>query len=457
MPPLQSASTNVAHGGYIRPMKQSSLPSWKVVFAVGALCSTVLPLARALEPRTWVIIDGRTVEAELKKVSGDQVTLLDGQSRQIVLTKSMLSFGDLDYIKENSPEDKSSGFTAKSMVKPVLPNPAKQAKIDAKTFSKAQGVFAIDVGEPFQILETPHFKVMYIKPADPGDVAELAERLWIDTAFFHSSFGQKFRQRKMAIFLCPTEEAYRYVGEWFVGLMRAAGQNDSAAKIAATWPQSAAGTVLLPRDIADKNGVLEEARVFRAYKPTGSTQSRPEIIRGVWDSFRTHCLAKDLLRVQSGYVQSFGAKGYFAITAGHAFYKEILLTGKSETSLLSATSSSSGGVGSVTSAGGFKDARNWAQELKKQVRKGDIKADLENLFLHDQESADEKTNVLSYSFARYLENSPEHLSAFNALIQRISTSGQMPEPDDMAKIYGLADGKALEADWIKYITGPDFH
>jgi hypothetical protein len=65
--------------------------------------------------------------------------------------------------------------------------------------------------------------------------------------------------------------------------------------------------------------------------------------------------------------------------------------------------------------------------------------------------------VLAYSFARYLENSPEHLSAFNALIQRISTSGQMPERDDIAKLYGLADGKALEEDWLKYINSPDFH
>ena len=439
-------------------MKQFFLSARKVVFTVSALCALGVTPARALEPRTWVVIDGRTVEAELKKVSGDQVTLLDGQSRQIVLTKSMLSFGDLDYIKENSPEQKASGgFAPTSTMKPALPNPAKLARVDPKTFTKSPDVFSIEIGEPFQVLETPHFKVMYIKPADPGDVAELAERLWVDTAFFHSSFGQKFRQRKMAIFLCPTDESYRYVGEWYAGLMNAAGQKEAAAKITATWPKSAAGTVHLPRAIADKNAVLEEGRVFRAYKPTATTQARPEMVRGVWDSFRTNCLASDLLRAQAGYVQSFGAKGYYAITTGHAFYKEILLTGKSETSLLSATMSGSGSVAGLNSAGGFKDARNWAQELKKQVRKGDIKADLDNLFAHDQENADEKINVLAYSFARYLENSPEHLSAFNALVQRISTSGQMPDPNDIAKIYGLADGKALEADWIKYIGGPDFH
>jgi hypothetical protein len=439
-------------------MKSFALPSRNVVFAVLALSALGPTAARALEPRTWVIIDGRTVEAELKSVSGERVTLLDGESRQIVLDKSMLSFGDLDYIKENSPVDKSSGLLGKPSVKPALPNPAKLAKIDTKTFTKPTGTFSIEVGEPFQVLETPHFKVMYIKPAEPGDVAELAERLWIDTAFFHSSFGQKFRQRKMALFLCPTEESYKYVGDWYMSLMQEAGQKNLAAQIGATWSQSAAGTVQLPRTIADKYSVLEEARVFRAYMPTANTKARPEIIKGVWDSFRTHCLSGDLLRAQAGYVQSFGAKGYYAITTGHAFYKEILLTGKSDTSLLSASNSGSeGSIGSVNSAGGFKDARNWAQELKKQVRKGDIKANLENLFSYDEKTADVKSNVLAYSFARYLESSPEHLSAFNTLIQRISTSGQVPEPDDIAKLYGLADGKALEADWLKYINSPDFH
>jgi hypothetical protein len=442
-------------GGYTGEMKQFSLLFRKVVFVVSALCAFEPGAALALEPRTWVIIDGRTVEAELKKVSGDQVILLDGQSRQVVLTKSMLSFGDLDYIKENSPEEKASGFAARATAKPALPNPAKQARIDPKTFVKVEGTFSIEAGEPFLVMETPHFKVMYIKPAEPGDVAELAERLWIDTAFFHSSFGQKFRQRKMAIFLCPNDDSYRYVGEWYGGLMRQANQQDAAAQIAATWPQSAAGTVRIPREIADKHSVLEEGRVFRAYKQTTPPQPRPELVRGVWIPFRTHCLAADLLRAQAGYVQSFGAKGYYAITTGHGFYKEILLTGKSETSLLSATASS-GGVGGVTSAGGFKDARNWATELKRQIRKGDITANLDNLFNQTQQSADEKVNVLAYSFARYLQHSPEYLSRFNALIERIDTSGQMPEADQIAKIYNLADAKALEADWIKYVTGPDF-
>src|SRR4051812_13929305 len=182
----------------LRMNKPSLLPH-RLAAAAGLLLVLGSSVAHALEPRTWVILDGRVIEAELKKVSGAQVTLLDKDNRQVVLDKSQVSIGDLDYIKENSPEDKSSGFVARSGPAPALPNPAKSAKIDPKTFVKAPGTFSINAGEPFQVLETPHFKIMYNKPADPGDLAELAERLWLDTAFFHSTFAQKFRQRKMAI------------------------------------------------------------------------------------------------------------------------------------------------------------------------------------------------------------------------------------------------------------------
>lgn len=438
-----------------RGMIKSLMPGVHLAVAgiVFCLCSTAL---RALEPRTWVIIDGRTVEAELKGVSGTQVTLLDTENRRINLDKSMLSFGDIDYINENSPPDKSSGFVPHSSSPPPLPNPAKQARIDPKLFVKNANTFSIDAYEPFQVLETPHFKIMYGKPVEPGDMAELAERLWVDTAFFHSTFGQKFRQRKMAVFMCPNDDTYNRVGTWYAELMTKSGNADNAAKITASWPKSGAGTVHLPRDIADQNGVLDEARVFRAYKPTSSASQRPEMVRGVLDPFRVHCLSGDLLRIQAGYVQQFGAKGYFAITTGHGYYKEILLTGRSDTALLSASVSASGSA-SVSSAGGFKDARNWAQELKRQIRKGDIKASLSSLFEATDDSANEKSNVLAYSFARYLQSTPERLSAFNKLIERISTSGQIPEPDDIAKIYGLADGKALEADWLKYVNSTDFH
>jgi hypothetical protein len=90
------------------------------------------------------------------------------------------------------------------------------------------------------------------------------------------------------------------------------------------------------------------------------------------------------------------------------------------------------------------------------VKKGDAKTSIAELFKRDTENADELATVTAYSFARYLQSSQEKLSAFNKLCERISTSNQIPEPDDIAKFYGLDDTAALEKAWTAYVESAEF-
>jgi len=423
--------------------------------AGGSLVIVAVALtATAAEPRTWISLDGRTLEAELLRRTGAEVELRDLEGRVFRIPLTSLSFGDQDYVNEFAPEEKSKApILGGGGAKPKLPNPAREAKIDTKVFKKDAGFFPVN-NHTYAVCETPHFKVLYIKPMDPMDVAELAERLWIDTAFFHSTFAQKWKDRKMAIMLVNDQLAYEYVGNWYADLIKETGNIDAANKTRATWPRSASGTISLPANMADHNGVFTQMRVFRAFEPgrSATESSRPNFIKGVWIPFRAHCLASDMLNVQAGGVSSIGKDGSFAIFAGHAYYKEILLTGKSETSLLRAVGTNN----DVSDVGGFKDARTWAGELKKRVKKGDAKTDLKALFGKDRDSADDVTTVLAYSFARFLQHSQEHLASFNRLCERISTSNQIPEPDDIAKFYGLEDGAALEKAWSDYILSTEF-
>lgn len=416
-----------------------------------ALAVSLFPtIAPALEPRSWIVLDGRIVEGELQKVSGNFVTILDNTGRQVQLDKSWLSIGDNEYIKEAFPDAKAalSGFGSSSAVQ--LPQPAKTAKIDTKPFKLEAGTFTLPT-DTFAVMETPHFKVMYQKPIDPRDAGELAERLWLDAAFFHATFAQKFRTQKMAIFLAPSDSHYDRIGRWYADLLAKAGHKESAAKVAASWPKSAAGSMQLTNDVARENGVIEHARVFRAYRKGSS--GKTELIRGVWNPFFVHCLAGDMLDVQAGGVSGFGAKGWYALDTGHAYYKEIFLTGKSETSLLRTQSAS---AQDVSSTGGFHDVKNWGSELKKRIRKGEVKPTLENIYLLTLEGSDAKGNVLAYAWARYLESSLAKLASFNKLIERISASHQMPEPEDLAKIYGFPNAAAMEADFGKYLLSEDF-
>ncbi len=430
---------------YTASMK--SLHSIAIAFAAVFAVST----AAALEPRTWIVVDGRVIEATLQSVSGNLATLLDNAGHKIQLDRSFLSIGDNNYIEENFPAPKKSAFTTTQA--PQMPQPAKSAKIDPKTFVPGKEAFTL-TNHAFEVMETPHFKIMYQKPVNPKDVCELAERLWLDAAYVHGTLPQKFvGGRKMAVFLAPDDQTYDYIGEWYANLLKDAGQVENAARTRATWKQSGSANLYLPREISDKHNVVELGRVFRAYRQGSTPKAKVEMIRGVWTPFFTHCLAGDMLDLQAPGTSAFGAKGFFAITKGHSYFKEVSLTGKSETNLLRTQSATGVDVSTVR---GLEDARQWAGELKKWVKKGDVKPTFETLNGLRSDTTDVKGNVLSYAWAHYLQSTLPKLSAFNKLIEQIATSRQVPDPADIAKIYGFSNAAAMEADFLKWLTSSDF-
>lgn len=406
--------------------------------------------AGAYEVRTWTNADGRTIQAELISFDGTNVTVKDTNGRRFSFAKTKLSQADLAYLKEYANATPSPFGDKSADVK--VSNPAKEAKIDAKSFKEA-GEFEIPQGK-FLVLETPHFKIMHTKGAKPDDLAELAERMWLDAAFFHTGFARFFQDRRMAIFLVDDEYMYANIGEWYAGLLEQAGGPgvDAAAQVRKTWKQAAAGQVNLPASIADPNGVLPEARVFRNYQiegtPTADEKVKTEKIKGVWSPFRVHCLAGDLLGVQTRGLSGFGSRGYYALSTGLAYYKEINLTGKSETSILSSES-----VQDAKSTGGFSGSDKWGDELRKSIRKGDLKPSFDLLVNLTSQGAAPETNVLAYSFLHFLHSSQARIAGWSALVERISTSNQVPEAEDMAKLLGFPDAATMEKEWIEYISG----
>ncbi len=429
-------------------------------FLRGGMAALLLSLSypgglQALEPRTWLTLSGSTLDAELVRAVGDDIELKDKEGRITKLKKSQLSFGDVDYINENMPPDKSANVLG---TKPVvkIPIPGKEAKVDTKAFKKEAGDFKVN-DRTYRICETPHFKILYFKPSEPMDIAELAERLWVDTAFFHSTYIQKWRERKMAIMLVNDDEAYTDVGSWYADMISQGideKAKENAQNLRKTWPESAAGSVNMLQDLALKHGVFQHMRVFRNYAkdPRDLTGKKTMPIKpGVWDSFRTHCLASDMLGIQAGGVSGFNKDGSFAFFTGHAYFKEIQLTGHSVTSRLGVK-----GTGKdVTSTGGYT-GKDWAPEIKKNVKKGELNPDLDRLFKVEDNAADTKDVVLAYAFSRFLQSTPERLSAFNRLTERVSTSNALPEIGDIAKIYGYETSEAFKAAFVEYIKSPEF-
>lgn len=439
-------------------MKNLSFRLSLVMAAGAALLWMPVQHSSALEPRTWLKIDGSMIEAELIRQLGTDVELRDKEGRVLKIPKAQLSFGDLDYVKDNGPADKIAPALGQS--KPKLPNPAMEVKIDTKPFKKEAGDFKIN-SRTYRVCETPHFKVMYMKPTDPMGIAELAERLWIDTAFFHSTFIPKWHERKMAIILVNDEEAYEDVGSWYADMLSKADKKDEAERIRKTWPPSAAGSVQMPQGQADEKKIFSELTVFRAYRTmvmvdsNGKEVSRKkEPLKGVWIPFNTNVLAQDLIGIQAGGGSAASMDGVFAILTGHAYYKEILLNKKSETGMLRTE-----GTGKdVATSRGFEN-ESWPPELRKMIKKGgEWTPKLQELYTTKRNDAKTKDIVFAYAFARFLQSTPERLTAFNKLCQKMDVSHQVPALDDIGRIYGYADAATLEKAWVAWImNGAEFH
>lgn len=430
-------------------MKRPHFPARRLLLT-GAALLAFASISPALEPRTWISLDGRTLDAELIKTEGEIVELKDKEGRTLKVPKSSLSFGDLDYIAEYAPAEKGSGLGSKPAGKVKVPNPAKEMKFSSKSVKKEAGELKLG-GAVFKICETPRFKVLYSKGVDPMDTAELAERLWHDTAFFHASFAAKFKDRRQAIILA-NEADYTKLGEWYAEVLIASQNTKAADSVKLTWDKASGNGVNFPAETANENGLLEEATVLRMLSGRNSSpEAKGDTGKGVWGSFRTHVVAGDLIGLQAGNLSGFAKEGIFAIFTGHSFFKEIDLTGATATSIIQKDT----GKG-TSSGGGYDTGRNWAAELKKRIRSGEVKPRLTTLFASDSNDAKPDDFALAYSFSRFLQSTPERHTAYGKLMERISTSRQVPDPDGVAKIYGLADGAALEKAWTDYIGSGDF-
>jgi hypothetical protein len=154
-----------------------------------------------------------------------------------------------------------------------------------------------------------------------------------------------------------------------------------------------------------------------------------------------------------GGVSEYGSEGYFAISTGHAYFKEISLAGKSETQLLSVEGT---GRDEISSKSGFADGSSWARSLRPLVRSGKVAVELDPLLKLKAENLNPERLVLIYSLACYMQGDSKRLAAFAKMIRRIESSNQIPVPQEIATIFGFESVESFEADWAKFIKEGDF-
>lgn len=105
---------------FFNPMKLSPL-------LLSPLLAFLLPVSGSAEPRDWTNTDGKTITAELKSVSGDELTLtlrMDN-GREYTVPLESLSAEDQDFAREWKEEQEALANAPELKTEPVLAKPGK--------------------------------------------------------------------------------------------------------------------------------------------------------------------------------------------------------------------------------------------------------------------------------------------------------------------------------------------
>ncbi|MDE0836673.1 MAG: hypothetical protein OSA84_10020 [Akkermansiaceae bacterium] len=391
------------------------------------------------ESRTWTDKKGRTLEGKLMKLDGTVAVIELKAGKEVRLDRKLLSAGDNEYLNE---------YGGGEVVVPSgkVGKPEKDARIDTKTFKKLEDPFLFPGSEiALDALQTAHFLILSEGSLRPKDIAVTAERMWQGMAFQHPGFAEKWGDERRAIFVVE-ESTHASIGEWYGKYLEENDKANEAMKLGITWPKASGSSIKVPETAIEEYNLMDMARVFRVSDSNKSTYKK------VFTPFVTHCLASDMITAQMGATSGFGAAGRFAITTGHAYYKEIQLAGKSGTSLISAKYDSS----EIQNSRGFADGTSWAKGLKKLVRKRDVVPSIEALYAYKVEELKPEELVLTYSFSYFMQSEMARLSAYTKMIARAESSRNIPAPVELAKIFGYESVEDLEKAWTEFIRSTAF-
>jgi len=409
-----------------------------LIKSILVLAATTL-FSSAAEFRIWTSKQGTSIEAQILKYDNGFAYLTTKEPKEIKMKVVDLSLADRQYLIEFAQADKDLLLKGEPAV------PEKAWKKPKNFIKKLEETLSLDGSEDgFELYETKHYLFAASRGINPQGLAETAEACWHGMAFQHLEFIENWGTTRKLIIVPKDPEVYNAVGKYEQARLVAAGQDDRARNTAAIWSRLGVGSIGVKEDVMTKHNLKEYGMAFH-------TKDKKDF-RKDWHSFQTHVICSDLLSEQLGGVSSISGNGYFALSTGHAYYKEIQLTKKTLTNLLNKNSG-----GEIGSKKGFDDGTSWAKELRKLVKKGKVIPKLQQtLNLKTADDLDPEKLVTMYALSCYLQSTQPRIAAYAKLCRRINTSDQVPAPSELVKFFGFETVEAFEKDWVEFIKSRDF-
>ncbi len=383
--------------------------------------------------------------AQYSAIKEDSVVLITEEPREISVKLADLSLADRQHLVEYADQPKDILTSVEIGV------PEEDVRIDKKQFKDLDLPLCLVPDSEdlcFKLMETDHFLIATAGKARPDAIAETAERLWYGMAFQHMNFRQDWGDEKFVIFVIEDEEIYEALGKWNVEYLESAGLDGAALQSASSWNRVGATQILLPSEVQKEYGVVRNARVLRVRDQTSRS------FRKVFGPFMTNAIASSLITKQMGGQSGLSAPGYFALTTGHSYFKELQLAGRSETTLLAPAEYDSDEIGQTR---GFSDGTSWSKSLRKMVKDGEVEIDLARTLGYQNGGDLTPTKLVTiYALSYYLNSNAARVSSMAELMRRIESGNQIPEAIEIAKLFDFESVEEFNASWKEFVLSREF-
>jgi len=422
---------------YFSATKPPMFPSTSLLTAVAAILSlsalTLLSPVHAAEPVPLSDKAGRTIQAKIILVAGDEVEIETADGRRHTFPISRFSLTTQELI--NNYRGGSAGT-------PDSPPDA------LPTDFSDDPIFAF-TGLDFKIKQLDHFRVHTLGTSnDPAD--KYAEKIYAEMVktipalpalFEKQGFRAPGKEPNSHDFPDP-DKRFRHN----IFLVEDSGHYQTmVSQYGATLPEQ------IKQNFINSSGTVGNFIDF---------DHRMTVIRKQAGHPAEQLLAH-LLGFQLVAATTEQAKVPFWLRMGAGYFAEHRLFQKCTVHYLdfnnyyqSESGAAGGGDAKMTKAEILSNSESWIKPLKVLCKK-EKRVNLERLFAVT--TAELTPNDSGYAMAlfSFMNSSPDKTTAFSSLLSMIKDGGT-PNPQDMADVFGYATPEEFEAAWYAYVMSPSF-
>jgi len=393
------------------------------------LCSLCALGAETNSLRSWLTVDGQVSVCQFEKYAKAKVLLKDKDGKSVVIETKNLSVVDRLYlIDEQDVPEKELLEGHKDLVETRI-------KVPRELLMKKEPVtFPYDGGEiTFNVIDTPHFKILSEDRLNPSEVGSYLEKLWFYQAYRNPIFESSLGGLKNTVIISSSKEFIDGLHEWSLPL-----RGDVSArqrKVHENNKYAGLTGLPMPRDYTLAEGLVGFSYLVRSDEVDFLNEEQFRFTAAYANFIlRTHGLSDIFSQLtDQGHLFVYGV----GFDAEMTFHGEI----------------GSGFSFDGQGAGAWGESRQWAKAITKAAKKGAFKYSLSDYHKGDQSLIPNPLfgeYVTAVSMFIRSDMSKELGTA--RYLKLVKTKGAQTTLEEFVSCYGYKDVAEMETALLAYIA-----